>query len=299
MLRGADPQIFMFAAAYRQAASFTKPVIISHVRVDGQCFAGVGTFVVVNAEGWILTSNHIMTEYAKLAQAKQAAKDRAAAIEAIQQNAGLLPDQKRKQIKKLGDLANKAATDFSFWWAADGVVVKDVHAIPSADIAVGRLDPFDGAAITNYPTFKDPTKAILNGTSLCRLGFPFHEIKPTYAGGTFTLPPDTFPMVFFPNEGILTRVLIVDQNAPIFAGFIETSSPGLKGQSGGPIFDQHGTVWGIQSHTENLPLGFSPSVPGRPDQREHQFLNVGRGTHPGTIVGLLNQIGVKHAISAY
>ena len=107
-------------------------------------------------------------------------------------------------------------------------------------------------------------------------------------------------MVFFPNEGILTRQLIVDANAPIFMGFLETSSPGLLGQSGGPVFDTQGTVWAIQGHTSPLPLGFSPPVPGgKAGEKEHQFLNVGRGVHPATIVGLLNQANIKHTLSAY
>ena len=72
------------------------------------------------------------------------------------------------------------------------------------------------------------------------------------------------------------------------------------GQSGGPIFDATGTVWGVQSHTSHLPLGFSPGVPGgRPHEKEHQFLNVGRGVHPATIVGVLKKSGIKHSVSDY
>ena len=73
------------------------------------------------------------------------------------------------------------------------------------------------------------------------------------------LPAGTFPMVFFPNEGILTRILCGEDGQP---RFIETSNPGLMGQSGGPIFETRGTLWGVQSHTSHLPLGFSPGVPG-------------------------------------
>ncbi len=79
---------------------------------------------------------------------------------------------------------------------------------------------------------------------------------------------------------------------------IETSSPGLKGQSGGPIFDKDGVIWGIQSTTHCLPLGFSPAVPdGKPHEKEHQFLNVGRGVHADTIVGAMNRVGIKFQIS--
>jgi hypothetical protein len=43
--------------------------------------------------------------------------------------------------------------------------------------------------------------------------------------------------------------------------WIETSSPGLKGQSGGPLLDERGTIWGVQSNTFSYNLGFSPQVP--------------------------------------
>ena len=42
--------------------------------------------------------------------------------------------------------------------------------------------------------------------------------------------------------------------------YLETSSAGLLGQSGGPIFDIDGTVWAMQSRTTHLPLGFAPKV---------------------------------------
>jgi len=104
-------------------------------------------------------------------------------------------------------------------------------------------------------------------------------------------------MVFFPNESILTRILLSPEKQP---RYIETSSPGLMGQSGGPIFDTRGIVWGVQSHTSHLPLGFSPPVPGgQPHQKEHQFLNVGRGVHPAAIVALLKECGIKHSMSDF
>jgi hypothetical protein len=83
---------------------------------------------------------------------------------------------------------------------------------------------------------------------------------------------------------------------------LETSSPGLKGQSGGPIVDTRGVVWGIQSKTANLSLGFDPTVPSEDgkkqgSRKEHQFLNVGWAAHPETIVGLLKEKGVSHTLS--
>ena len=37
---------------------------------------------------------------------------------------------------------------------------------------------------------------------------------------------------------------------------IEMSTPGLRGQSGGPLFDPGGKIYGMQSATSHLHLGF-------------------------------------------
>jgi len=81
--------------------------------------------------------------------------------------------------------------------------------------------------------------------------------------------------------------------------YIETSSPGLKGQSGGPMFDVNGVVWAIQAKTLNLPLGFDAQVPGKKGQTEHQFLNVGIGVHPSTLLGIFRSHNVNFELADY
>jgi hypothetical protein len=89
--------------------------------------------------------------------------------------------------------------------------------------------------------------------------------RPTYdeATNSFETPPDQAVLAFFPIDGIFTRIINVlpPSPAPNFPlKYIETSSPGLRGQSGGPTFDTEGAVWAIQSQTRHLPLGFSPEI---------------------------------------
>jgi len=121
------------------------------------------------------------------------------------------------------------------------------------------------------------------GTSLCRVGYPFSRIRASFdeKNSRFIMDGKSLPSLY-PIDGIYTRTV----EAPAFKGaknmtkFIETSSPGLLGQSGGPILDTKGRVWGVQSRTVHLPLGFSPKV--RRDGREieeNQFLNAGWGVH--------------------
>ena len=77
---------------------------------------------------------------------------------------------------------------------------------------------------------------------------------------------------------------------------IETSGPGLRGQSGGPIFDVHGNLWGIQSVTNHLRLGFEPVVKlaNGKEVVEHQFINVGIGSHSETLRDMLSSFKIAY-----
>jgi hypothetical protein len=80
--------------------------------------------------------------------------------------------------------------------------------------------------------------------------------------------------------------------------FLETSTPGLRGQSGGPIFDTEGRIWAIQSQTRHLPLGFSPKIKsGNKEIEENQFLNVAWGAHVETILKFLDHHSIKYTVS--
>ena len=114
----------------------------------------------------------------------------------------------------------------------------------------------------SFPVIKSPAAGLPIATSLCRLGFPFREVKVTYdeAADQFGIPQGG--LAYFPIEGIYTRSF--DSGIPAgtkyHIAWIETSSPGLRGQSGGPIYDTKGRVWGIQSRTQHLDLGFEAQV---------------------------------------
>jgi len=294
----------MFANAYGLARRFTLPVIISTRFYDGSVSSGCGAFIVVNHEGWIVTVAHLW-------QSHHAAQAHAREIEEFEKrNAEIDTDvsltPKEKDAKKTALRPNpKWITDISFWWGCwGGVVLNDVRSLPEADLVVGRIEPFDPTRVSHYPVFNDPAKIFVQGTSLCRIGFPFHEIKTIFDAkkNLFVVDPDCLPPPYFPIEGIFTRSLLAGKtkDGKYDIKFIETSSPGLMGQSGGAIFDRHGTVWGIQSTTRHLPLGFSPKIKrGNVEIEENQFLNVGKGIHVETILAFLKDNGISVQISVY
>jgi hypothetical protein len=147
----------------------------------------------------------------------------------------------------------------------------------------------------------NPVPELAVGTSLCRLGHPFHDIKATFdeSSEKFSLDPGTFPIPRFPNDGILTRFVI--KNAADGSGqatYIETSTAGLRGQSGGPIFDRRARVCGIQSQTTSLPLGFAPTIKqGSHEIVEHQFMHLGWGSHVKHCIELMRANNVAFKIN--
>lgn len=289
----------MFSAATKMASSFTRPIITSRRYSDGQLGSSIGAYVVVNDSGWIVTAGHVLKELVDLASAKKAAPDGPdSAAKATRQ------ERRRRTRTGLGNEPPRL-TNFSPWLGADAIGLTDVYVLVVADLGFARLDPFDSGWIDHYPVFKDPAQDVNPGTSLCKLGYPFHAVEPEFneEKDSFILPAGSVPPPLFPMEGIYTRTVMVDVEGPpppYPIMYLETSSPGLRGQSGGPTYDQHGTVWAIQSQTAHLPLGFEPKIKsGSREYTEHQFLNVGWGVHPETLIAAMTELGIEHNLSPY
>ncbi len=289
----------MFASALKRVTPFTQPVIISKRLASGQVECGCATFIILNADGWILTAAHVINDLlAKQAHDRERAKYKAD-VATIEANARLNAKQRKRQISKL-PRNPKWITNVSYWWGADGVRADNFDCDDLADLALSKLDPFDPAQVAGFPVFRDPANKLAPGTSLCRLGFPFHEIAATYdeAADVFRLPDGTLPVPRFPMDGIYTRgVNFLDKASGRRVEYVETSTPGLRGQSGGPIFDVEGRICGLQSRTNYLALGFSPIVKrdGK-EVQEHQFLNVGLGPQVKEILAFLQARRVTVAV---
>lgn len=292
----------MFSQAVKLATQFTHPLIISTKLFNETIMSSCGTFVVINEEGWIITVAHALQSLALFQQHSQDIKEYENKIKEIETDSSLDAKAKRKRLKRIPKSA-KWIINHSFWWGRDGLSVDKYIIAPEYDLAVAKLKNYNANMIAKYPVFKDHSKDLNIGTSLCRLGFPFHNIKSTYDSTRgFILEKGSIPVPYFPIEGIFTRNVIAGRTRADGSEikFIETSSPGLMGQSGGPIFDTQGTIWGIQSRTIHFPLGFSPKIEKKGKTvEENQFLNVGLGVHPEVIAKVLTAQGIKFAVSNY
>ncbi len=291
----------MFRKAIAEGMKFTRPVVISRQLVDGECVTNVGSYVVVNDTGHIATAWHIIAMCKDYQAQADAYRKHMADVDRINADTSINPNQKRRELHNLGKLKPKSVKNFSVWWGVDGMDLEWSRGLPTIDLALGKLTNFDPKLVPAYPKFKDPSKPMQSGVSLCKLGYPFAEARSKYdeQKNAFELEPQ---LVYFPIEGMITRMIDIQHSGdkpPFPERMIETSSPGLMGQSGGPTFDQDGTIWAIQSRTVNLPLGFDPLVPGSKDRHEHQFLNVGWGVSVETIVPAMRDFGISFLLASY
>src|SRR3970040_2006362 len=106
----------------------------------GSVETSVGAFVVLNRDGWIVTTAHSFGLAAK-AQA-DAPKVAALAARIAELRAGTDTPAERlaREIAKLERHGGPDwITNISTWCGRDGLILRDVRAVPAADIAIGRL----------------------------------------------------------------------------------------------------------------------------------------------------------------
>lgn len=280
----------MFVEAIEKASAFTFPLIISNKYQDGSISSSLASFIILNEEGWLLTAAHIIQETSLYQSHLQ---------------------EYHQYIQGETTVLNpKWILNHSLWFGADHHQVHQFYVLPGNDLAIGKIENFDPGFVREYPRFISPG-AVKSGRTLCKLGFPFYDIRATFTENTFRYDPGLFPIPRFPYEGMVTRIIsggITSQSAadttetaqttagsPPEILWIETSSPGLRGQSGGPVFDTAGHVWGIQSMTRHLPLGFSPTIRKNGiTVEENQFINLGWSVHVQAVLNFLDQHGVKY-----
>jgi len=290
----------MFSTAIKRIIPFTHPVIISKRLLNNQVVCSCATFIIINPEGYILTSAHVLQDFDVFNRDTVERQNFLKELDRIKSNTSLNYKQKNKKLSSLRE-NQQWIINLSYWWGLDDYRIGGFVFDPIADLALGKIENFNKENVSSFPIFRNPKNELLVGTSLCRIGFPFHTINASYNEkiDKFILAEGVLPLPRFPIEGIHTReVLVKDSKSTRIARFIETSSPGLRGQSGGPIFDVNGHICGLQSRTKSLNLGFSPRIiKGNKEVEENQFLNVGIGTHFEEIIEFLSNNKVSFSTS--
>lgn len=287
----------MFTEAYEIAKQYTKPLVVSIRFYDKKIKGGLGSFIILNDEGWLMTAAHNFGAAIAFNKHQKELKEYDEKIQNIKNKQ--LKESKKNALLRAIKPNKKWVTNFAIMLSGKPIKIEESYIYGKHDIAFFRIAK---SAVENqkvFPKIIDPS-TIKPGTSLCKLGYPFIEFTPNFVESIkqFELPKD-MAYTLFPIEGIYTRNLQSnEEDNGIKVKFLETSSPGLKGQSGGPIFDNNGNIYAIQSKNITIPIGFKGTVKDKGKIiEENQFLNTGIGVHPETLIYFLDKHNIKYALA--
>lgn len=293
----------MFADAIDQVDLFTRP-IHSILRLYGhnEIVPGTATLFFVNDDACAVTCKHVAeiigqsdaifgryNAFRAAIRQFQRDKNYAHLLQKTEKEFGFQPET----VIRVRNLFMNCVDQFTD-------LKIDLH--PTQDLALLRFKGYKRLLYKKHAVFLRDSSRARPGRSLCRLGYPFPEFTnygynernddiEWIAEGRESTPK-------FPIDGIITR-LLSDNGANVTG--IELSTPGLRGQSGGPLFDVNGLVYGMQSETRHLHLGFDIEnqhvmVNGRKARvSNYPFLNVGACVHADVIKRFLAEHGVSYS----
>ncbi len=289
----------MFVSAIDTAARFTRP-IHTIMRLSGETTVvpGAATLFFVNADGWALTCKHVASE---LVAAEQLSARRATFnAQRAELATGKASRHALRALERKHGFTRGVTVEMHhrFINCADGSFQLEIRLHPTLDVALLQFKQFTALRPTAFAVFAARGDELKQGKSLCRLGFPF----PEFTNFAYDADADQIRWTTtgraetpqFPIEGMVTRHL----NGPGGIVGVELSTPGLRGQSGGPAFDSAGVVWGMQSATNHLDLNFDVDMPVlRNGQARHvrdsAFLHVGHCVHVDVLKQFMRDNGVR------
>ena len=275
----------MFANAIQKTGEFTRPILtISRFFGSTQVNPGTATLFFVNENGDAVTCRHV----AKLVMDAERINRR---YEDFKKKRSEHPENAEKLAAQYGyNSTVLAEMRHNFVDTVDHFQTLQCVFHPKHDLALIRMGGFTRTLYRGHAVFAKDDHGIQPGDFLCRLGFPF----PEFSGYFYDAKEDRIGFdpkgrlitPRFPSEGMFTRHLGGDNGEMI--GY-ELSTPGLPGQSGGPLFNKEGIVYGMQYETKHLPIHFN--TPGN-DQK--LYLNVGHCLSAGIIKKFLSDHGVRY-----
>jgi len=289
----------MFVEAIQKVAGFTRAIhSISRNFGAQKVERGAATLFFVNDEGWALTCKHVAQW---IAQADQINKRYS---QYQNESKGLSASLAKTIANKLG-LNETQAGEMRITFVDCVNQIKNIRFLfhPEYDLALMKFEGFTQMSTAGFPVFKGNDQEVQPGQMLCRLGFPFPEFS------NFQLNLQTNQLEWnqtgqprsprFPIDGMVTRFL-GDKNGKVYG--IEMSTPGLRGQSGGPLFDSDGKIAGMQSRTKHLHLGFDIEekeiiAHGKSKKiNDYAFIHLGECIHVSILKEFMTQHGVKFQI---
>ena len=247
----------MFVEAIERIGGYTRPIFtISRTYGSQQVDPGAATMFFVNEEGWAVTCKHVAKMVIDAAAIEKKYSDFRA--QKAKLGHGFNAEEQLHGLEEVFKYTSNtlAQLKVNFVDCVDRIQSVQCKIHPNADLALIKFDGFNKVVYKGHAVFGSDDSVIKQGRFMCRVGFPFPEFK------NFKYDPikddigwtkeGTKSSPRFPMEGMVTRLIAAPEGGLIG---IELSTPGLKGQSGGPLFDTKGVVYGMQSSISPLNLG--------------------------------------------
>jgi hypothetical protein len=281
----------MFVQAIEKVAGYTRAIhSISRNFGSAEIEKGAATLFFVNQDGYALTCKHVAQWISQADQINHRY------LNFQQQSKGLSAGHISNLAKKLGlNSAQTSEMRITFVDCVDQITNLKFHLHPTHDLALIKFEGFNKTLFNSTPVFKKAENEIQPGAMLCRLGFPFPEFtnyELNHQAQALQWSANGNPRSpRFPIDGMLTRFL-GDNSGKIYG--MELSTPGLRGQSGGPLFDAEGKICGMQSRTKHLHLGFDIEekaiiAHGKSKKvNDYAFIHLGECIHVSVIKEFLN-----------
>lgn len=289
----------MFTRAVAAAMQFTKHILTLTAFEDGHAECKVGALTHVNSDGWVITADHIVADFLEALKGAESWAVYNQECQSVRASTTLDENGKGRALRRIKKPGPKTPQVVSL--ASEGALIaySGLERFTDIDVAVFRLSNFDPARVSRYPAFYSGGST-QTGVSLCKLGFPLPEVKLSYFPDQrrFDLGPGT-QLPYFPLDGMLTRHIMVADPLPHRINYervmLEVSTGGLRGQSGGPLFDQAGRIWGIQSRIMTFPMGFDVEIKdarGKVASKMPQVFHVGWAASVQAIVPILRELQI-------
>ena len=292
----------MFVEAIKNVGDYTRSVLFISRKYNSQEIKpGSATLFFVNDEGVAVTCKHVALSLLSSEKINKKYEEYKAELNRLAEDSHYR-NNKRKLAEKYNYNDNTVIEQkINFINCVDKLSSFDCILHPDYDLAIIKFKGYDNILYKGHAVFADKDYAE-PGEMLCRLGYPFPEFKgysydETYQKIKFDPSRGTLNTPRFPLEGMVTRMLASKENK--IMGY-EISTPGLRGQSGGPLFNKEGIVMGMQHRTKHLYLGFdiideeatvNSKIKGIHNQ---PFLHVGECIHAAVIKEFLDEHNIKY-----
>ncbi|MBK7432574.1 MAG: trypsin-like peptidase domain-containing protein [Chitinophagaceae bacterium] len=294
----------MFENAIEKVLQFTRPMHTISRTYGGMIQPGSSTFFFVNDQGVAVTCKHVLDLIPSADNINNQFNQFKAERNKIPQDGKFKRNLMGLEMKYKYNPETTVQLKNNFLNCFDKIEQIVCHAHPTLDLAILEFKGFDQTFYQSNARFIRDSNKIRQGKSLCRIGFPFPEFN------NFRHNPEADDIEWtntgnpnspsFPIDGIVTR-FAAEPNVGITG--IEMSTPGLRGQSGGPLFDEEGNIYGMQFATKHLHLGFDMKdaeiiTNGKKSKVSNfPFLHVGMCIHVDKIKEFLDQHQVRYSLA--